>query len=350
MFQNVTKASLAKGTALLIVLVGAAGLDLTVRATFGFILTGIPSWCFGVLASAGGILFFLGPMLFGSVPTRPPSLTKTEEELFLYLRPFELDARSFVQLMVGASTGLVVYMGLLKGLWWPLAFVPLIININKEQNFQDVFTSFGEFIAFGKPHEWLQPIGASRIYAQDDWKREVRYLMSRARVVIIRPGESASIRWEIEQLLELVPPERIVFYLKFRGRKKRKERAYQSFRDHIQSKFPTKLPNQLGNNRFLTFDQSWHPHFVEEANRPSQLVGQVFSRTGDVSKDNLRPLLKALNLNLPIEPNNLVNNFMTVGIWLIALLSAGLVFFSFSIATIRITVAITLFLLSKATS
>lgn len=350
MFQNVTKASLAKGTAFLIVLVGAAGLDLTQRATFGFILTGIPSWCFGVLASAGGILFFLGPMLFGSVPTRPPSPTKTEEELFLYLRPFELDARSFVQLMVGASTGVVVYMGLLKGLWWPLAFVPLIININKEQNFQDVFTSFGEFIAFGKPYEWLQPIGASRIYAQDDWKREVRYLMSRARVVIIRPGESASIRWEIEQLLELVPPERIVFYLKFRGRKKRKERAYQSFRDHIQSKFPTKLPIQLGNTRFLTFDQSWHPHFVEEANRPSQLVGQVFSRSGDVSKDNLRPLLKALNLNLPIEPNNLVNNFMTVGLWLIALFYAGLVFISFSIATIRITVAITLFLLSKATS
>jgi hypothetical protein len=337
--QNVTKASLAKGTAFLIVLVGAAGLDLTQRATFGFILTGIPSWCFGVLASAGGILFFLGPMLFGSVPTRPPSPTKTEEELFLYLRPFELDARSFVQLMVGASTGVVVYMGLLKGLWWPLAFVPLVININKEQNFQDVFTSFGEFIAFGKPHEWLRPIGASRIYAQDDWKREVRYL--------IRPGESESIRWEIEQLLELVPPERIVFYLQFRGWKKRKERAYRSFRTHLQSHVPTLLPKQLGRARFLLFDHSWHPHFIEEANRPSQLVRQLFSRAGDVTRDNLRPVLKALNLDLPIQHNNWLNNLTTGGLWLGALFSAGVVLVAVLVAAIRIIAALTLFLLKQ---
>jgi hypothetical protein len=347
-FQNVTKASLAKGTALLTVVLAAAALEFTQRGIFGFILPSIPLWCFGVVASAGGISFFLAPMLFGSVSPTPVPAGKTEQDLFLYLRPFELDARSFVQLMVGASTGVLVYAGLLKGLWWPLTFVPLIININKEQNFQYAFTLLGEFIAFGKPHEWLQPIGASRVYAQDNWRREVRHFMSLARVVIIRPGESKSIRWEIEQLRHLVPPEQIVFYLQFRGWKKRRERSYQSFRNHLQLQFPTQLPDQLGKARFLTFDRYWNPYFVEEHNRPSQLLGQIFSRSGDVSKDNLRPLLKALNLNLPTQSNNLLNNFMTVTLWLITFASAGLVFASVLIATVKIITAITLFLLSQS--
>jgi hypothetical protein len=124
LFQNVTKTSLTQGTGMLIVLAAAAGLELMRVGIFGFTLLRIPLWFFGVLASSGGILFFLGPMLFGSAPAQPQSATKTEEALILYLRPFELDARSFLQLTVGASTGILVYMGLLKGLWWPLTFVP----------------------------------------------------------------------------------------------------------------------------------------------------------------------------------------------------------------------------------
>src|SRR5215212_222036 len=108
-FQNVTRTSLAKGGGMLIVLAAGAMLDLTQRPTFGFMLTGIPLWWFGVIASAGGILFFLGPMLFGTDPDRSGlSAKKIERGLFLYLRPFELDARSILQLMVGASAGIIV--------------------------------------------------------------------------------------------------------------------------------------------------------------------------------------------------------------------------------------------------
>jgi hypothetical protein len=213
---------------------------------------------------------------------------------------------------------------------------PLIININKEQNFQAVFTSFGRFITFGKPHEWLKPIGASRVYEQEDWKREVRHFMSLAPVVIIGPGESKSIQWEIEQLRELVRPERIVFYLKFRGWNKRNELAYEAFRSHLQAHLPTRLPEQLGRARFLLFDHFWHPHFVDEANRPSQLIHQLFSRAGDVMRDNLRPVLKALNLELPTQRNHLLDNLVTVLLWLGAIFSVGFVLLSFLVAAIRI--------------
>lgn len=347
MFRKVTKSSFSRGVGILIVLLAAAGLDLARSGTFGLVLTGIPWWSFGLLASAGGILFFLGPMLFGSVPARPLSVKRSPEALFLYLRPFELDARSFLQLTVGASAGAVVYLELLKGLWWPLTFLPLIVNINKEQNFQEAFSAFGEFIAFGRPHEWLKPLGASRVYAQEDWRQEVRHFMSLARVVVIRPGASESIQWEIEQLPGLVPPERIVFYLKFRGWKRRKERAYQSFRDHLQSRCPTKLPEQLGRTRFLLFDASWHAHFVEEANRPAQLIHQLFSRKGDITRDNLRPILKALELELPDRPNSLINNLVTLMLWIVAFVCLGLVLVSILLAAIQVTSALTLFFVSQ---
>lgn len=69
--SNVTKISFSQGTALLVVLAAAVGVYLSKQGIFGFVLTGIPLWCFGVVASTGGIVFFLGPMLFGWDP--PPS-------------------------------------------------------------------------------------------------------------------------------------------------------------------------------------------------------------------------------------------------------------------------------------
>lgn len=118
--------------------------------------------------------------------------------------------------------------------------------------------------------------------------------------------------------------------------KKRNEQAYESFRNHLQSHIPTKLPERLGRARFLLFDHSWHPHFVEEANRPSQLIRQLFSRAGDISRDHLRPVLKALNLELPTQRNHLLDNLVTVLLWLGAIFSVGFVLLSFLVAAIRI--------------
>lgn len=344
-FQNVTKGSLTKGSAMLVVLAGAVGMHLTKWGLLGFYLNGVPLWCFAALASTGGVLFFLGPMIFGSASVQPSKNKDVGGEMFLYLRPFELDARGVLQLTVGASAGAVVYLVLIEGLWWPLTFAPLLVNINKEQNFQDAFATLGSFIAFGKPGEWLQPIGASRVYAQDDWKQEVRSYLAQARLVIVRPGESKSIRWEIEQVLEVVPPERIVFYLRFRGWKKRKQRAYEAFRNHLQARRSLKLPARLRKEPYLILDASWTPYFIREANRPTELVRQIFSRAGDVSKDNLRPVLEALGIELSTPPNNLFNNFTTVMLWLVALFSIGLVFASLVIATIKVMTALMLFLL-----
>jgi hypothetical protein len=320
--QNVSKGSFVKGSALLIVLAGTLGVYLTRWGLLGFFVTGVPLWCFGVIAAVGGVLFFLAPMIFGSASVAPVtrSWNGAERMLFLYLRPFELDARNVLQLMVGASAGVLAYLALLKGFWIPFSFLPMIINISKEQSFHDALAPLGEFIACGRPGERLQPVGASRVYVEGDWRREITEYMARAKLVIVRPGDSPSIRWEVGQVLATVPPERILFYLRFRGRGERKERAYETFRACVRARLHAELPERLGHAQYLMFDTSGRPHFVREADRPAELIRQIFSRSGNAATDRFRPVLKALNIKLPPQPNNLLNNAVHVFLWLSTLI------------------------------
>lgn len=347
-FQRVTKTSFSRGSAILIVLAGAAGLDAMKWGLFGFFLPGIPLWCFGALASTGGILFFLGPMMFGSDPViSTDQLSKDQKMLFLYLRPFELDARNILQLMVGASVGILVYSGLLYGLWWPLSFVPLIVSISKEQAFGDAFERMGEFITFGKPWEKLSPIGASRVYAGADWREVISNYMRKARLVIVRPGRSDSIRWEIKQVLTIVPPERILFCLRFRGSKKKKEKAYEDFRNLVHLKSPARLPEHPGKFFYLIFDRSWNPFFIREANRPTELIRQAISPSADIITDRFQPVLRALGIEIPPSHNNLLDRVVRLFSLLVAVLAIGLVLVTLVLGTVKVLTALTAYLITR---
>ncbi len=312
--RNVTRASLIHGSGILAIVAGSTGVCLTRWGLFGFILAGIPLWCFGVLAAAGGVLYFLAPMVYGSSSVAPVARSRGEPErmLFLYLRPFKLDARNLLQLLVGASAGILVYVNLLDGAWIPVAVLPMVLKISKEQDFSDALAPLGDFIAFGRPGERLQPVGASRLYLEDSWQQEITRYMARARLVIVRPGSSPSIRWEVTQVLKTVPPERILFDLRFRGRRKRKERDYEVFRNCVRAHLGAELPQRLGKAPYLVFDASGRPRFVREANRPSELVRQFFSRSGDYTTDRFRPVLHAVGLEPPRQAKNLVDNVVHV--------------------------------------
>jgi hypothetical protein len=317
-FQNATRGSVLRGCGMQAVLAGASGVYLTRWGMFGFVLSGIPLWCFGVMGAAGGVMFFLGPMVYGSASVfaeaRPHGVP--ERTLFLYLRPFELDMRNVLQLLVGASAGALVYLNLLDRGWLPVAFLPLVMNISKEQSFRHALDPLGELIAFGRPGERLQPVGASRRYLNDDWKQEITRYMARARLVIVRPGASPSIRWEVGQVLKTVPPERILFYLRFRGWGSKKERAYGVFRRSVRRYLGAELPERLGEERYLVFDTAGRPRLIREASRPSELVRQFLTRSGDVGTDRFRPVLREAGLELPVQTHGLLDSVMHGFKWL----------------------------------
>ncbi|HEX2208781.1 MAG TPA: hypothetical protein VHG93_13970 [Longimicrobium sp.] len=338
---NVTRASLIHGFGILAIVAGSTGVYLTRWGMFGFVLAGIPLWSFGVLAAVGGVMYFLAPMVYGSSSVTPVATSRREPErmLFLYLRPFELDARNVLQLLVGASAGILVYLNLLDGIWIPVTILPLILNISKERGFRDALAPLGDLIAFGRPGERLQPFGASRLYLKDTWQQEITRCMARARLVIVRPGSSPSIRWEVGQVLKTVPPERTLFYLHFRGWGSRKERDYEAFRICVRAHLGAELPERLGKARYLVFDAGGRPHFIREANRPSELVQQVFSRTGDFTTDWFRPVLQAVGIEPPRRANTLVDNVLHVILWVAALIGITLTCMALALLLLILVVA-----------
>lgn len=83
-----------------------------------------------------------------------------------------------------------------------------------EQELADALAHVGPVIAIGKPGERLPELGAARLYVPHEaWQARVHALLDAAALVVLRVGGSEGVRWEIEQTLAQVPPERRVFVL-----------------------------------------------------------------------------------------------------------------------------------------
>src|SRR5262249_37052807 len=78
-----------------------------------------------------------------------------------------------------------------------------------------VFAAFGPVIAIGRPGEALPPVGAARTYVPEgkDWKEEVRALAERSGWIVMVLGLSEGFRWELEMVLGLGSPEKVVIVL-----------------------------------------------------------------------------------------------------------------------------------------
>jgi hypothetical protein len=284
----------------LLLVVVAVGACIASRGIIGAHPGGGPVRWFEVVASAGGILFFLSSMLFntGWVQALPFAEAASPRTL-LYLRPFEVDVRAVLPLAVGASAGLVIHFAT-HGYLCFLAVLLLAVRVGDEQRLQYAFGPFGRLLTFRHPGKKLLPVGAMRLAAEADWQRDVTRRMQDARLVIVRPGESESMRWEVMQALRTVPPERLVFYLRFPGSRSRKRRAYDTFRAQLQAFVPARLSERLPSGTWVAMDRQWRPRVFTPSNRPADLVRQALS--GDFERERIRPLLAALGDEFRREP------------------------------------------------
>ena len=112
----------------------------------------------------------------------------------------------------------------------------------------------GPFIAIGRPDEGLPTAGAARDYVDDDsWKQRVREWIREARLVIIQPGQTEGVRWEIEQVLDAISPQKVVFSLtSFDGGPE----AYESFALWLRETRDIECPLYRGGAAFLSLDAS----------------------------------------------------------------------------------------------
>jgi TM2 domain-containing membrane protein YozV len=126
-------------------------------------------------------------------------LKKDPRPPVVYLRSFHDDD----QLMPGSGL-----MHRLTASWqWTAAVTP-------EQELAMILNRAGPVIAIGKPGEELPELGAARLYVDDaGWQVKVTELLAQARLVVIRSGATASLRWELDQAAERVPRSRLLLVL-----------------------------------------------------------------------------------------------------------------------------------------
>lgn len=124
-----------------------------------------------------------------------------------------------------------------------------------QQQFKWLFNQIGPYVAIGRPGEKIPATGAARLYVSDnDWKKVVGDFFGKARLIIVHPGKTTGLRWEINEIIRLGMPEKILFILPAR------EDNYMAFSAWVNKELPERLPETMPSARFIAFDAEWKPY------------------------------------------------------------------------------------------
>lgn len=122
-----------------------------------------------------------------------------------------------------------------------------------EEQLAGYFGSRGPFIAIGRPNEGLPTTGAARDYVADEvWRDRVDAWMAESQLVVIQPGASSGIWWEIERALEGIPRQRLLFCLLSFDRR---PSEYETFALRLRSVLGADIPLYRGDALFMAFDE-----------------------------------------------------------------------------------------------
>jgi hypothetical protein len=205
------------------------------------------------------------------------ALSKRSEDPVLYLRSFADDAR-----VNPTSRSQKTY----------------------EEDLALALNVIGPVIAIGEPLESDTHLGATRIYLKnDDWKANVRRLMQISQLVVIQPGTSGGVIWELEAALETIDPRKVIMsFLAWQHLDNHARQVeHQLFRQRVAdfmyrspSPVTINLPEKIGNAPFLVFSDNWVPELVK-----SREVKWLYRFSSSLFvTEAIRPALRERNLRL----------------------------------------------------
>ncbi len=178
-------------------------------------------------------------------------LNSTDRPLFLYLRAFGLDEED-------GRHRMPLYMG-------------IQVPINPwESGLAGACKKVGDMVAIGRPGEAFATTGAARVYVTDDqWQDKVVEMIGKTELVFWTYGSTEGLRWEIQRLVDTVPPEQLVVALPFWNVKPAQRlEVWQKAREQIDAIFPRGLPEDIGDSLFIAFDADWNARPVEPLPMP----------------------------------------------------------------------------------
>jgi hypothetical protein len=151
----------------------------------------------------------------------------------LYLRSFRDDS---------VTSERVLHQGLLHNQledpsWYPRMFFANARMFTEEEQLAMALRKIGPFVAIGEPGEEVPRLGASRAYlSHEDWQHVVRELMLRARLVVLRAGNTPSFWWEFSQAATLLRPDQLLLLIPM------DRDNYEVFCRHANRYLPVALP------------------------------------------------------------------------------------------------------------
>jgi hypothetical protein len=111
------------------------------------------------------------------------------------------------------------------------------------------------FVAFGQPGELAAELGAYRLYVQDDhWRDLAEVLVETATFVVLRPGLSGSLVWELRTCARLLLPSRLILDV-------RRVRI-RSIWPHLMEAVQQLRPLPVGRGNVIRFAENWIPLWV----------------------------------------------------------------------------------------
>jgi len=145
-----------------------------------------------VLILIGAFILYRGKQLAAAEQSLAASALAPDASPVVYLRPFALDESSGRQILSALLTAEM--------------FAPVL---SEEEQLARAVAPIGPLIGIGQPGESLPKPGAARVYPAH-WRESVEDLLRRARLVILRPGTSEGVLWEIERTFRMVDPAKVV--------------------------------------------------------------------------------------------------------------------------------------------
>lgn len=143
--------------------------------------------------------------------------------------------------------------------------------ITHEQRLARTLRKVGPFETVGDPTEELPQLGATRMYATDeDWQATVEKWTAHAGVVLLQTGESEGLAWEVQHVVALDTPERVILSLPPAGKRKGRSRPerYEAFRRRFGNVFPRGLPESIEHCLFAYFNADWTPQLLGKRGVP----------------------------------------------------------------------------------
>ncbi len=87
-------------------------------------------------------------------------------------------------------------------------------TLSEEEALVEALSDIAPVYAIGDPKDKKMPIGASRVYVDDNhWRSTVASMAGKAAMVVLRLGKTDSFWWEVEMVLKSVPIDRILFII-----------------------------------------------------------------------------------------------------------------------------------------